>query len=75
MSGQENRSRGKGPALAAVAALVVVAYIATAGREEVPDVPAEAAGWYGAMALYRALATWAGKRAMSAELHYWKAVN
>ena len=64
------------PALVAVGALVVVAYVASARRDEgPPDVPPDAVGWYGAMSLYRSLAMWAGKRAMSAELNYWKAVQ
>ncbi|MGW2795187.1 hypothetical protein ACWC9H_35420 [Streptomyces sp. NPDC001251] len=71
MTGDDAR-RG-GVAVIAVAALVVVAAAATTRTEETTDVPPEAARWYGAMSLYRALAVWAGKRAMSAELNYWKA--
>ncbi|MFF8495215.1 hypothetical protein ACF06O_30820 [Streptomyces albidoflavus] len=58
-------------------ALAVVALAAVAGprRDGPAEVPPEAAGWWGAMELYRTLALWAGKRAMSAELNYWKAVN
>lgn len=72
MTGEENRRAGA--AVLAVVALVVVAVAAAAAQPEDPrDVPAEAAGWYGAMSLYRSLAVWAGKRAMSAEINYWKA--
>lgn len=43
------------------------------------DTPANSAdpralGYYGAMSLYRNLALWFGKRAMDAELSYWKVV-
>lgn len=62
--------------LVAVGALVVVGYVAITGhRKQDPDVPPVAAGWYGAMELYRSLAVWAGKRAMLAEMHYWRAVG
>jgi hypothetical protein len=57
------------------AALVVVAYVALSGRRDAEDLPPEAVGWYGAMELYRSVAMWAGKRAMSAEMNYWKAVD
>jgi len=59
----------------AVAVLVAVAVVATSGRREPEHVPPDAVGWYGAMELYRTLAMWAGKRALSAELNYWKAVG
>lgn len=39
------------------------------------DIPPEAARWYGAMSLYRSIAMWAGKRAMCAEIQYWKATT
>ncbi len=58
-------------------ALVVVGYVALASckKGQDPSVPPVAAGWHGAMELYRSLALWAGKRAMLAELHYWRAVG
>lgn len=69
--------RRRGPAVAlSVAALVVVACVAAAGhREEPEDVPPEAAAWHGAMSLYRTIAVWAGHRALSAEMNYWKATT
>lgn len=64
------------PVLVGVTALVLVVATVSGGKREAGgDVPPEAAGWYGAMSMYRALALWAGKRAMSAELNYWKAVG
>jgi hypothetical protein len=74
MAGNEPRKR-YGVTLLAVAALVTVAYTATRREPETQDVPPEAAGWYGAMELYRNLALWAGKRALQAEMRYWKAVG
>lgn len=75
MTGNEPR-KPRGPALLAVAALVTIAYVVTRPAEEsAVSVPPRAAGWHGAMELYRNLALWAGKRAMQAEMHYWKAVN
>lgn len=76
MTGPEPKRR-TGAAVVAVAALAVVAYSALSGRreQEASAVPPEAVGWYGAMELYRNLALWAGKRAMAAELNYWKAVR
>jgi hypothetical protein len=60
-----------------VGALFVVGYLAARSTADTDrgDVPAEAAGWYGAMSLYRSLAMWAGKRAIQAELQYWKTVG
>ncbi|MYR11931.1 hypothetical protein GTY62_15225 [Streptomyces sp. SID724] len=73
---EEKKPRWSTPArVVAVAALVAVAVAATSGRREPEHVPPEAVGWYGAMELYRTVAMWAGKRAMSAELNYWKAVG
>lgn len=59
------------------AALFVVAGIVRAANKEAAagDVPPQAAGWYGAMSLYRAVAVWAGERALTAENRYWKAVG
>lgn len=67
--------RRTGALVVAAGALVVVAYVGLSGRRESEDIPPEAVGWYGAMELYRSLALWAGKRAMSAEVNYWKAVR
>lgn len=75
MSAQDPKKARSGVALVAVAGLVAVAYIATREAPEGTDVPAQAAGWHGAMELYRNLALWAGKRAMVAEMNYWKAVQ
>lgn len=75
---EERKNWSTAVTLVAVAAAVVVAAAAATrcGRREVdPDVPSEAVGWYGAMSLYRTVALWAGKRALSAELNYWKAVR
>lgn len=76
MSGGEPRRR-TGPLVVAVAALAVAAYAAVASRREAESgvVPPQAVGWYGAMELYRNVALWAGKRAMDAEVNYWKAVG
>lgn len=49
--------------------------VANKGREAAGDVPPQAAGWYGAMSLYRTVALWAGRRALTAENEYWKAVG
>ena len=71
---EPNRPRAN--TLLAVAALVAVAYVATRREPDGPaNVPPMAAGWHGAMELYRNVALWAGKRAMQAELNYWKAVG
>lgn len=76
MTGPEPKRRRTGAVVVAAAALVVVVYSATSGRRESEtDIPTQAVGWHGAMSLYRNLALWAGKRAMSAELNYWKAVS
>lgn len=76
MTGPEPRRR-TGALVVAVAALAVVAYTATSGRRETEagDIPAQAVGWYGAWEMYRTVALWAGRRAMEAELNYWKAVG
>ena len=71
----EKKRFPRGPLVVGAVALVAVAAVAASGRREAGgDIPPEAAGWYGAMSLYRAVAMWAGKRAMLAEVHYWKAV-
>lgn len=69
--------RKRAGALVVTVGALVVAVVVTSrsGRTEPEHVPPEAVGWYGAMELYRTLALWAGKRAMSAELNYWKAVR
>jgi opacity protein-like surface antigen len=67
--------RGRKTTALAVVALVVVAAAAAGRRKADPEIPPEVAGWYGAMELYRALALWAGKRAMAAEVNYWKAAR
>jgi len=75
MTGNEPR-KPRGTTLLAVAALVAVGYAVTRPADEgAVNVPPRAAGWHGAMELYRNLALWAGKRAMQAELNYWKAVG
>ena len=68
-------ARKRNVIIAAACLLVVAGSVRSATREAAGDVPPEAAGWYGAMSLYRAIALWSGKRAMSAEVKYWKAVN
>jgi len=75
MTGHEPKKSRTGITVVAVAALVTVAYVATQRDPEGATVPPRAAGWHGAMELYRNLALWAGKRAMLAELNYWKAVG
>lgn len=75
MTGQEPKKSRAGATVLAVAALVTVAYAATRTAPESAKVPPGAAGWHGAMELYRNVALWAGKRAMTAELNYWKAVS
>lgn len=71
MTGREAAARG-----AAVGALVAVALVTVAARRDCKgEPPAEAVGWYGAMELYRTLALWAGKRALSAEFNYWESIN
>jgi len=72
---REPRKSRTGATVVAVAALAAVVYVATRTPEDSTDVPPRAAGWHGAMELYRTLAMWAGKRAMLAELNYWKAVG
>jgi hypothetical protein len=65
-----------GAKVVAVAAITVVVVVALTPRDErLADIPPEAVRWYGAMELYRSLALWAGKRAMSAEIEYWKAAQ
>jgi len=60
---------------AAVALTLAVASARAAERRDAGQVPADAAGWYGAASLYRAVALWAGKRALLAESKYWEAVS
>lgn len=75
MAGNEPR-KSYGPAVAAMAVLAAVVYVTTRPESEsAVNVPPQAAGWHGAMELYRRLATWAGKRAMQAEMKYWEAVG
>lgn len=76
MTGPEPK-RHTGALVVAGVALAVVAYSALSGRrEQEASAPrSEVVGWYGAMELYRNVALWAGKRAMAAELNYWKAVR
>lgn len=59
----------------AVGALVVMAYFAMRKAPEAGAPAPRAAGWHGAMELYRSVAMWAGKRSMQAELKYWEAVG
>lgn len=75
MTGHEPKKSRTGATVMAVAALLTVAYVATRKDPEGTNVPPAAAGWHGAMELYRNVALWAGKRAMVAELNYWKAVG
>lgn len=77
MTGNEpNRPRPVRTTVLAVAALLTVAYVATRREDgEAVNVPPGAVGWHGAMSLYRNVAMWAGKRALQAEMHYWKAVG
>jgi hypothetical protein len=76
MAGTEGAKAPHRGLVLGAAAVLVLAYVATRGDEEsAVTVPAGAAGWHGAMSLYRNLALWAGKRAMEAEMHYWKAVG
>lgn len=76
MPGNEPKKSRTGVTTVAVVALVVAAYAATRKEpESVAGVPPQAVGWHGAMELYRNVALWAGKRAMVAELNYWKAVG
>lgn len=75
MAGKEPR-KPYGPTVLAVAALATVAYLVTRREPETAvDIPPQAAGWHGAMELYRTLAMWAGKRALQAEQNYWEAVG
>lgn len=65
-----------GAMVLAVAALAVVAYTVTRKEPDEPvNVPPNAAGWHGAMEVYRNVALWAGKRALQAEMKYWEAVG
>ncbi|MFV6033168.1 hypothetical protein [Streptomyces sp. NPDC056264] len=66
--------RATGLAVLALA-LGVAGLVATRSDDSSHDIPPEAARWYGAMSLYRSLAVWAGKRAMCAEIQYWKATT
>ncbi|MER7953071.1 hypothetical protein ABTY59_37400 [Streptomyces sp. NPDC096079] len=68
-------ARKRNVIMAAACLLVVAGTCRAVSRQAAGDVPAEAAGWYGAMSLYRTVAVWAGKRAMLAEVHYWEAVT
>lgn len=61
--------------MGAACLLVVAGTVRAAGKQAAGDVSTEAAGWYGATSLYRAVATWAGKRALLAEAKYWEAVS
>jgi hypothetical protein len=75
MTGKEPY-RPRRATLLAVAAVVALGYVVTRGDDEsAVNIPPGAVGWHGAMALYRNVALWAGKRAMEAEMHYWKAVG
>ncbi|MFJ3812587.1 hypothetical protein ACIPWE_40290 [Streptomyces sp. NPDC090073] len=75
MTGNEPK-KPRRAAVLGVAAVVALAYVATRRDDEsVVNVPPGAAGWHGAMSLYRNLAVWAGRRALEAEMHYWKAVG
>lgn len=75
MTGNEPDRPRRGTLLA-VAAVVALAYVVTRRDDETAvNVPPGAVGWHGAMSLYRNVALWAGKRAMEAEMHYWKAVG
>jgi hypothetical protein len=75
MTGKDPR-KPRGTTLVAVGAVVAVAYAVTRPeRDAGANVPPGAAGWHGAMELYRTLALWAGKRALAAEMHYWEAVG
>jgi hypothetical protein len=76
MAGNEPRRPRGGFVLLGVAALAAAVYAGTRQEpEDAVNVPAAAAGWYGAMELYRRVALWAGRRAMQAEMNYWKAVG
>lgn len=76
MTGHEPKNSRVGATVLAVAALVTVAYVAMRKEpESAANIPPGAVGWHGAMELYRNVALWAGKRAMDAELNYWKAVS
>lgn len=75
MAGNQPR-KPVGATLLAVAALAVVVYTTTRREpEDAVNVPPTAAGWHGAMELYRNVALWAGKRALQAEMKYWEAVG
>lgn len=75
MAGNEPR-KPQGVTLLAVATLAAVVYVATRREPDTAvNVPPAAAGWHGAMEVYRNLAVWAGKRALQAEMKYWEAVG
>ena len=75
MAGNEPR-RPRGWTVLAAAALAAAVYAATRPEpESAVTVPAQAVGWHGAMELYHKVALWAGRRAMQAEMNYWKAVG
>lgn len=75
MAGNEPRKPRGWTVLAAVA-LAATVYAATRPEpESAVAVPAQAAGWHGAMELYHKVALWAGRRAMQAEMNYWEAVR
>jgi hypothetical protein len=75
MAQSDQESGRRGALVVATVALVVVAAAAVTRRDQDPDVPPDALGWHGAMELYRSLAMWAGKKAMAAEINYWKAAQ
>ena len=68
-------ARKRNVIMAAACLLIVTGTVRAAGRQAAGDVSTEAAGWYGATSLYRAVAMWAGKRALLAEAKYWEAVS
>jgi hypothetical protein len=75
MAGNETHGPRRATLLA-LAALAALAYVTTRQDDEsAVSIPPGAVAWHGAMSLYRNVALWAGKRAMSAEMNYWKAVG
>jgi hypothetical protein len=75
MAGNELR-KPRGWHLLAAVTLAAAVYAATRPEpESAVTVPAQAAGWHGAMEMYHKVALWAGRRAMEAELKYWEAVQ
>lgn len=75
MAGKETR-KPVGLVLFGAVALCAAVYAGTRTDDDsAVNVPAPAAGWYGAMEFYRRVALWAGRRAMAAENEYWKAVG